>query len=123
MAVIMFSPQFASQIKSGKKRRTIRIRQLAVGTPLSLREWSGVPYRKGSQKVSILETRCVASSVIQIYRTEKTNSIVIKVAMVALTASERRELAKSDGFNCVGDFVSWIEGSYGLPFFGWLTEW
>ena len=120
----MFSPKFASLVRSGKKRRTIREREIKVGTPLSLREWSGgVAYQRGSTQVSILETKCSQSSFVQIYRTEKTGLLVIKVGMVALNGGERRKFAESDGFKSVGEFVKWFEVLYGLPFQGWLTEW
>ena len=124
MAVIMFSPAFAELVRTGKKRRTIRQREIKVGTPLSLRKWSGgVAYQEGSTQVSILETKCSQSSVVQIYRTEKTRTIVSKVWMVTLNGGERREFAESDGFKSVGEFVKWFERLYGLPFQGWLTEW
>ena len=124
MAVIMFSPPMAKLVRTGVKRMTIREREIKVGTPLSLREWSGgKAYARGSSQISILETKCVLSSVIQIYRTEKTKSIVIKVGMVAMNGGERRDMAMKDGFASVGEFVKWFEDLYGLPFQGWITGW
>ena len=124
MAVIMFSPQFAELVRSGKKRRTIRQREIKVGEKLSLREWSGgKAYEKGSIHVSILETVCRGSSVVQIYRTAGTKAAVIKVGMVAKNGPEARAFAHADGFKTVAEFVEFFEGRYGLPFYGWLTEW
>lgn len=122
MAVIMFSPEFAELVRAGKKRRTIRQREIKVGTPLSLREWSGgIAYEKGSTQVSILETKCIASSVVQIYRTK--SSLVIKVGMVPLNGPERVSFIEKDGFSTMRDFENWFSSLYGLPFTGWLTEW
>ena len=122
MAVIMFASEFAEKVRSGEKRRTIRQREIKVGEKLSLREWSGgKAYEMGSHHVSILETTCLHSSVVQIYRTK--TSLVIKVGMVPLTSSERKAFIEKDGFETLRDFENWFSSLYGLPFYGWLTEW
>lgn len=119
--VRMFKPQFASLVESGAKRQTVRPcpkRLPKVGQPISLREWTGKPYRSKQRVLKeavITQVEPIAIDSKGIYLDGTSDS----VAMV----DNRDEFAKADGF---GDFYSmlrWFEDTHGLPFTGILIKW
>lgn len=123
MAVIMFQPRFAEKIKDGSKLHTIRPvrkRPIKRGDKLSLRRWSGTPYR--SSQVVLREAFCLHTATVSIYRRDS-GSAVCKYAMVIQTPHEFTELAKRDGFESSKEMVDWFESTHGLPFDGILIQW
>lgn len=117
MRVIMFQPQFVPQIEAGTKRSTIRPRaRCKPGDELSLRQWTGKPYRSKQREI-MCRPRCKAVNDIRI------NNGTVSVNGMVLHGKEESELARCDGF---ADFVAmrdWFEKTHGLPFSGELIEW
>ena len=119
MTVIMFKPEFVEKVRDGSKPHTIRPfrkgRQIEVGDKLSLRYWSGKPYR--SKQVVIREVVCTRSS----------DVIIAKIKFVArgseMRRLERDALAIADGFSSYDELLAWFEATHGLPFEGRLIEW
>lgn len=107
MAVIMFQPQFHDAVQSGAKTQTIRPprkRPIRVGDPLSLRAWTGAPYRS---KQRILEFG-ICSAVDQI--------------TIGDDFSDDAD-ALRDGFESAREMRDWIAEAYGLPFVGVRISW
>ena len=106
MRVIMCQDKFVSLIKDGRKRQTIRASaRCKPGDALSLRRWSGRPYR--SKQEVVLETTCTSVEAVRIDHTEHPTE----------------ELARADGFDGVGEMLQWFEYHHGLPFDGWIIRW
>lgn len=111
MKVIMFQPRFAPLVASGVKPYTIRKPRknpIKVGDKLSLRTWTGKPYRS-KQKI-LRDTVCV-------------NVEPFKMDTHFIWQLGSDDLAKRDGFADAGDMVRWFKDTHGLPFEGVLIEW
>jgi hypothetical protein len=57
MKVLMFQPRFAPLVEAGTKTQTIRPvrrRPIVVGDELSLRAWTGLPYRSPQQADEVI---------------------------------------------------------------------
>lgn len=112
---IMFQPQFEPMILSGRKPHTIRPtrkRPLKVGTLLSLRVWTGKPYRSKQREFA----KATVEGVDRIRITRKT----IRRNGSRLNNYEMGELAWKDGFRSLEDLQFWFENTHGLPFTGEL---
>jgi len=118
MRVVMFKPRFAPQVEAGTKRQTIRPtpkRPIPVGRLLSLREWSGKPYR--SKHRVLREERCTAVTPIRI------DFVVCLVGGRGLRHYELDAFAQADGFRSYEDMYEWFRETHGLPFEGVLIKW
>ena len=122
MAVIMFQNRFADKVLSGTKLQTIRPprkRPIVVGETLSLRQWSGAPYRS---KQSVLRSaECVRVSSFAIEQTSR--EFVFVVDGIRLNQNQWSQLARDDGFDCTSDLLNWFRNTHGLPFRGVLIGW
>lgn len=136
MKVLMFQPQFAVNVESGSKTRTIRgkrKRPCQPGDLLSLRAWTGKPYR--SKQRFLKAAICQEVHEIEI-RFEPTIDEHGKVACCyvdgkKLTMFEWEDLAQKDGFE-KPQFGAWgasarmlifFEQNHGLPFKGDMIQW
>jgi hypothetical protein len=111
----MFQPRFAEKVKDGSKRQTIRPvpkRGIVAGQILSLRQWSGKPYR--SKQVVLREDSCASVDEISI-----DSSGVACLSPDPLT----EEFAKADGFESWKEMVEWFRKTHGFPFRGILIKW
>jgi len=120
MHVLMFDQRFAGAVKSGQKTTTIRPkrkRPIRPGDELSLRSWSGKPYR--SKQVELRRVRCkrVTQILIEDYPYR------VAVNGEDLDGWEREALAKGDGFAGKAEMRDYFTGVYGLPFEGEMIEW
>ena len=107
MPTLIFQPQFCSAVQSGAKTQTIRPprkRPIRVGDPLSLRAWSGKPYRS---KQSILAFGVC--------------SAVEEITINDDFADEAE--ARRDGFKTAAEMRDWFAETHGLPFRGVRVSW
>lgn len=116
MPAINFQSRFASDVKSGKKRQTIR----------KLRRSGNVKAGDTLYLYTGMRTRGC-----QWLRTEKCASvqpISIDDRMVLLDGkpmdwADVRELALADGFPGLREFLNFFDETYGMPFDGVLIKW
>lgn len=115
MPALNFKQRFAPDIESGKKRQSIRAnrkRPFVCGDTLFL--YTGMR-TKSCRKLG--ETTATYVADISIY-----NNTVIE-AGEELSRSDKRKLAREDGFENVSDFLTFFKESHGLPFQGQLIQW
>lgn len=120
MRVILFQDRFVELIRNGAKPHTIRkSARCKPGDRLSLRRWTGKPYR--SKQEIILEAVCV--SIRPISMGHGIDAKGISIDSEECHAGRRQILAKQDGFKNDREMLMWFAGMQGLPFQEVLTEW
>lgn len=108
MRVILFQDKFAELVRSGAKKQTIRRKsRCKPGDELSLRKWSGKPYR--SKQETICNSVCTRVQEVRIYEGPATETSEI--------------LARADGFSSHAEMQAWFKNTHGLPFEGQQIEW
>jgi len=115
MIVRMFKPQFAPLVKSGVKRQTVRpvpARMPKAAEPISLREWTGKPYRS---KQRVLRE----AKICEVSRCDITDTGVA----VNSYAEPCDDFARADGFRDFFELHDWFKAQHGLPFEGILIKW
>jgi hypothetical protein len=113
MRVILFQERFAEHVRRGWKLQTIRrTARCKAGDVLSLRRWTGKPYR--SKQEVLLETRCVLLLPIR---------ISAQGIHVEGCGTNRDRMAASDGFRDWREMRDWFASVHGLPFNGFLISW
>lgn len=115
-----FKPQFTTLVESGHKLQTIRPvpkRRPRPGDTISLRTWSGKPYRS---KQRILREAIVTG----------VNDILIESTGVVLWAANGAGYAPAcdffaikDGFKSWDEMRDWFQTEHGLPFSGIVIFW
>lgn len=116
--VRMFKPQFAPLVLSGEKCQTIRPtpkRMPKSGERISLRQWTGKPYRS--------KQRVLRESIVAEVLPVKINAAAIMVNGCVLLGDEEWAFAKADGFNTPQDLLDWFNFTHGLPFEGVVIKW
>ena len=117
--VRLFKPQFASLVESGAKLQTVRptpMRKPKPGDTISLRCWTGLPYRskqrvlRNSEITRVLEVR-IASDGVCLYDKN------------AGFAPGDHVFAKNDGFSSWPEMRDWFIEQHGLPFTGIVIFW
>ncbi len=124
MTVITFQPRFAALVAARTKGHTIRgprKRAIRVGDRLSLRQWTGLPYR--SPQRLLFDTYCTRIADIVIGYRHDGAADAISIDGVRLDTAGRARLSRDDGFACTTDLLAWFESTYGLPFTGVLICW
>lgn len=122
MKVIMFQPRFAALVESGNKTQTIRPtrkRPLQVGESVSLRKWSGVPYRSPQIELRTAWIVGVVPVKLEQYRAD----MMITVNTYTLYSDQACAFAWADGFPHLASMFDWFEATHGLPFVGQLIRW
>ncbi len=123
MTVVTFQPRFHEPVRLGTKPHTIRAerkRPIKPGDKLSLRGWSGSPYR--SPQFVLRETECVSVTPIQIFPFEI--HLFTATHWQPLGRSVCDDMAKADGFpGGFPEMLDWFENVHGLPFTGVLIRW
>jgi len=120
--VRMFKPQFAEMVERGEKLQTVRPtpkRMPKPGDKISLRTWTGKPYRS---KQRVLRD-AVVSKVETIKIEGDTLEWQITVDGHVLCPIMWSAFARADGFPCTTDFVWWFIRNHGLPFEGIVIHW
>jgi hypothetical protein len=118
MIVKLFKPEFAEKIRAGIKRSTIRPRPERwpqIWTPISLRQWSGKPYR--SPQI-ILATATITAAR---YCTVRAGSI--EIDRRELDYCDLCALAAKEGFDDFAQMLFWFIRNHQLPLDGILIEW
>jgi hypothetical protein len=107
MRVFLFQDRFAELVRAGTKRQTIRARaRCKPGDELSLRRWTGKPYRS-KQEILRSGERCNA---------------VLGVLIEEDTIPDN-DFAQADGFKDWGELLDWFRKTHGLPFEGECVRW
>jgi hypothetical protein len=116
MRVILFQPRFAKLVENGMKRQTIRAKaRCKAGDVLSLRQWSGKPYR--SKQVILRQLLCRKVRPISIDWNE------MRLDGFVLSGIQSDAIARADGFVDFDDMVLWFGITHGVPFTGELISW
>jgi hypothetical protein len=116
--VRMFKPRFAVMVENGTKLQTVRPRPKRMpkaGDTISLRCWTGLPYRS--------KQRVLRESIIAAVRTIEIDSYAITIDGVRLHHQGEEEFAMADGFNSPGEMTAWFRDTHGLPFVGIVLYW
>jgi len=115
---ILFQSKFEEMIQSGRKYHTIRPKRkipLRPGQVLSLRVWTGLPYRSKQREIHTSSVKKVLPVVIDSER--------IILDGVLLNQTQAEELAWHDGFSTLSALLLWFTTYHGLPFFGEIIYW
>ena len=110
---LMFQPQFALQVTLGTKRQTVRPtrrRPLKPGQILSLRVWTGKPYRSKQSEIAKAEV----TSVEPVFLQEKK----LILGLVVRNTDYAEQFAIADGFESYETLCWWFSHTHGLPFVG-----
>lgn len=123
--VILFQPHFARLVESGRKYTTIRgSRKFPVeeGDTLSLREWTGLPYRS---KQRILRTEvCTKVETFSLWRNHEANArVMCKLDGHEVFTSEGNGIARIDGFADYLSLCMWFAEVHKFPFQGHRIHW
>lgn len=116
--VRMFKPRFAAMVENGTKLQTVRPRPKRMpkeGDTISLRCWSGAPYR--SRQRVLREATIAAVREVEIYED------IVALDGRALHHYEAEEFAMADGFTSPGEMTAWFRETHGLPFVGIVLYW
>lgn len=118
--VRMFKPQFAPLVESGAKLQTVRPtpkRMPRPGDVISLRAWTGSPYRSTQRvlrEAVIVEVRDIA-----IFE----EGPCVYADQGADWSPGNDGFAKADGFSDWMEMREWFRKQHGLPFKGILITW
>ncbi len=119
MTILLFQPRFARLVEAGKKRQTIRgvrKRPIRVGDKVSLREWTGLPYRS--------KQRILGESQIKLlWPIEILEDGIIACRNIWFSRAAREGVARDDGFADFAEMIEWFRKTHGLPFTGILIKW
>ena len=118
--VIMFQQRFAADVRAGWKTQTIRPNgrraRPKMGQKVSLRQWSGKPYR--SPQILLRETRL---SLVQKFRA---NWEARQVWVDGVLLEGCDSFARADGFADMAAMASWFLANHkGTEFEGFVMHW
>ena len=114
MRVINFQPRFATLVRRWAKTQTMRKKaRCKPGDTLSLRQWSGRPYR--SKQVLIKEVVCKSVAPVCV---DKRDGVTVDGEHV-----DEEDFARADGFEDFFEMLVWLDATHGLPFHGELISW
>ena len=120
--VRMFAAQFATMVESGTKIQTVRPtpkRMPKVGDKISLRCWTGKPYRS---KQRVLQSADI-SRVAQFRLLELSKKMCVSIDECPLSDWDAEEFARADGFASLTEMAQWFRSANGLPFEGIVIYW
>lgn len=119
MRVILFQPRFADLVSSGVKTQTIRkAARCKVGDALSLRRWTGKPYRSKQETIKNATCECVTRVIV-----EEHDLIFPDQPNSATSNEDMNSFARMDGFRDFVELVGWVERTHGIPFHGEVIQW
>jgi hypothetical protein len=111
--VRMFKPRFAALVEAGTKTQTVRPtpkRMPRAGDTISLRAWTGAPYRS---KQRVLREATVLHVV-----AIKLDCFDMWFDGVRASEAKQEAFAIADGFSTAHEMRDWFENEHGLPFDG-----
>lgn len=106
---LMFQPQFEPMILSGRKPHTIRPKRkvpLRPGQLLSLRVWTGKPYRSKQREFAKAKVTKVVSFALGYFD-------AMKLDGQPLTVLSQNQFAYADGFDTADDMRLWFGVTHG----------
>ena len=122
MPALNFQKQFVPDVKSGKKRQTIRKPRkhpFKKGDTLYL--YSGLRTKKAEK---IKEVVCIDARKITIPEFGLSLTIHDEKGPIRLYYMDHQDrFAQADGFETWWDMIRWFSKTHGLPFEGVLIEW
>ena len=116
---IMCQAQFEPMILSGRKPHTVRRKRkkpLRIGQPLSLRVWTGKPYRSKQREFHY-------STVKKVVPFHLDYSDVMIVDGVHLSILAQNDFAWHDGFENADEMRKWFLKTHAFPFDGEVIYW
>lgn len=116
--VRLFKPQFAPLVENGTKLQTVRPtpkRLPQPGDTISLRCWTGAPYRS--------KQRVLREAIIDRVRKIEIDSYAVTIDGVRLHHLDEEDFAMADGFSSVVEMTDWFRNTHGLPFSGIVLSW
>lgn len=131
MITKMFQPKFHDLVKEGKKLQTIRPKPKnpkylpQVGQDISLRKWTGKPYRSpqevlASGEITSVEPVCIDRDAIKFPLRRR------KLGVHLITElKDLNRFAREDGFEDWQDLQQWFQDNHGpvARFRGVLIQW
>jgi hypothetical protein len=118
--VRMFKPQFAALVESGTKRQTVRPKPKRIpkpGQPISLRTWTGLPYRS---KQRVLREATVTRVDPVTMALGPAHQLLLSVGGGTV---DEAAFARADGFQSIEEMRDWFKNTHGLPFEGIVIHW
>lgn len=131
MRVFLFQPRFHDAIRAGTKCQTIRrldkrgweYCSRARHKLVSLRKWTGAPYRSKQEELAREPIISVDHVVVDlsgvIVYTREGGALML----AGMRASALDWFARDDGFDSWEDMRAWFDEHHGLPFSGVLYRW
>ena len=116
MKVLTFQPRFADMVARGEKCQTIRRARIVPILPtdtVSLRMWTGAPYRSKQRVLGSGMVFEVAPVVIDELHSKIDGERI----------RDRNRFAQRDGFRDWDELLVWFRETHGLPFHGTLIRW
>lgn len=116
--VRLFQPRFAEMVVRGEKRQTVRPvpkRMPKAGEKISLRAWTGKPYRS--------KQRVLMDTIIEKVEGIRITSAGIYLADRPLGLDAELRFARADGFRSWEQMREWFGSTHGLPFEGIAIYW
>jgi hypothetical protein len=112
----MFQERFADLVETNLKPHTVRLTALCKpGDVLSLRKWTGKPYRSKQKLLRLVICRNV--------RTIEIGEDYLAINGPRYNQAFRDVFSRKDGFQNWHDLTEWFKRTHGLPFKGVLIEW
>lgn len=116
--VRMFKPRFAALVEAGTKTQTVRptpARMPKPGDKLSLRMWTGKPYRS--------KQRVLREATVLYIAKIKLDCFDMWFDGVRASEAKQEAFARADGFSTAHELLDWFENEHGLPFEGVVIVW
>lgn len=121
MRVLMFQERFAGKVRDGSKPHTMRkTARCRPGDVLSLRRWTGKPYR--SKQETLRTETCLRVEPVHMENV-RGRGFSVWVQGIGLMLHQIEHLALADGFDSYEDMVAWFLHTHGLPWDGFLIRW
>lgn len=118
MKYLMTEKRFEFLILEGKKSQTVRKScRFKVGEVISLRQWTGLPYRSKQKKICWVSIRSIQKC--------RVSPLCVSVMDKGLppTIVKLDAFAQADGFLNPFDMICWLARTHALPFDGFLIKW
>ena len=113
MRVLLFQTRFEDDIRNGLKISTIRGEaRCRPGDTLSLRKWSGKPYR--TKQVILGEVRCVTVKRIRLYMSDDDKLGVTIDGLPSRKITYLNALASIEGFSDFRELTQWFQANHGI---------
>jgi hypothetical protein len=124
--VRLFKPQFAPLVEQRIKRQTVRPtpkRMPRPGDRISLRAWTGLPYRTPQRVLLESIVTGVSDITLEPTRLWLNERLITKHPRRSSGEQTLDSFAMADGFESWSAMAAWFEREHGLPFNGILIEW